>query len=242
MYGATKSDSMLKQQRRWHRYPNTGDLIRDVVAKLSGFAMDCIARRGAFHIVLAGGTTPRAVYESLREVETDWSAWHVYFGDERCLAAGAAERNDTMAQQSWLSHVNIPSRQIHAIPAELGNQEGAKAYARILRKIDVFDLVLLGVGEDGHTASLFPGHVLGSEENAPAVLAVTDAPKPPPERISLSAHRLSQARQVWFLVTGEAKRWAIDNWQRESNIPALSICPLHGVDIYTDLELDKPVI
>ena len=239
MCGATKSDLMQIQQRRWHRYSSTAELIRDVVAKLSRFARDCIESRGTFHIVLAGGTTPRAVYQGLRQIETDWSAWHVYFGDERCLPIGAADRNDTMAQQSWLSHIAIPSRQIHAIPAELGSREGATAYAKTLDKIDTFDLVLLGLGEDGHTASLFPGHLLGSEESAPDVLAVTDAPKPPPERISLSAHRLSQARQVWFLVTGEAKRWAIENWQREDSIPALSICPLHGVDIYTNLELDK---
>lgn len=234
---------MLKQQRRWHTYSHTDELIRDVVAKLSRFARDCIESRGAFHIVLAGGTTPRAVYQGLRQIETDWSVWHVYFGDERCLAAGAMNRNDTMTQQSWLIHVTIPSRQIHAIPAELGSREGAAAYAQKLQKIDTFDLVLLGLGEDGHTASLFPGHLLGSEESAPDVLAVTDAPKPPPERISLSAHRLSQARQVWFLVTGEAKRRAIESWQHESSsIPALAICPLYGVDIYTDLELDKNVI
>jgi 6-phosphogluconolactonase len=233
-----KSDSMLKQQRRWHSYTNTSDLIRVVVAKLTEFAADCIKRRGAFHIVLAGGTTPRAIYQGLQHIKTDWPAWHVYFGDERCLVAGAVERNDTMALQSWLNHVSIPTQQIHAIPAELGNRDGANAYARVLQEVETFDLVLLGLGEDGHTASLFPGHALGSEEDAPAVLAVTDAPKPPPERISLSAHRLSQARQVWFLVTGEAKRWAVENWQREKNIPALSICPKYGIDIYTDLDLD----
>jgi 6-phosphogluconolactonase len=239
MCGATKSDLMQKQQRRWHHYSSTAELIRDVVAKLSGVARDCIESRGAFHIVLAGGTTPRAVYHGLRQIETDWSAWHVYFGDERCLPVGAADRNDTMAKQSWLSHVAIPPRQIHTIPAELGSRKGATTYAQIVDKIDTFDLVLLGLGEDGHTASLFPGHLLGSEESAPDVLVVTDAPKPPPERISLSAHRLSQARQVWFLVTGEAKRWAIENWLRENSIPAVSICPLRGVDIYTDLKLDK---
>jgi 6-phosphogluconolactonase len=232
-----KSDSKLKQQRRWHSYTNTSDLIRDVVANLTRFAADCIKHRGAFHIVLAGGATPRAIYQELQHMNTTWSAWHIYYGDERCLAVGAADRNDTMAEQSWLNHVSIPAQQIHAIPAELGNQDGAKAYTHILKHVDIFDLVLLGLGEDGHTASLFPGHVLGNEADAPAVLTVTGAPKPPPDRISLSAHRLSQARQVWFLVTGEAKRDAVANWQQEKVIPAGAICPLHGVDIYTDLDL-----
>ncbi len=230
---------MRTQQRRWHSYSTTDDLIRDVVAQVSAFAQECIARRSVFHVVLAGGTTPRAVYEELRYIKTDWSAWHVYFGDERCLPAGAGDRNDTMAQQSWLQHVSIPSRQIHAIPAELGNLQGAETYRQVVQPVELFDLVLLGLGEDGHTASLFPGQTLGDEKNAPAVLAVSDAPKPPPERISLSAHRLSQARQVWFLVTGEAKRRAVVNWQDHGTIPAASICPQNGVDIYTDLAL-KP--
>lgn len=233
-----KSESRLKQQRRWHSYTNSNDLVREVVTKLTRFAADCIKQRGAFHIVLAGGTTPSAIYQELRYINTTWSAWHVYYGDERCVAVGAADRNDTMAQQSWLKHVSIPARQIHAIPAELGNQAGAIAYTRILQEIDIFDLVLLGLGEDGHTASLFPGHVLGSEADAPPVLAVSNAPKAPADRISLSAHRLSQARQVWFLVTGKTKHDALVNWQQEKTIPAQAICPLHGVDIFTDLNLE----
>ena len=233
-----KSDLILKQQRRWHSFSNRDDLIRNVIANLTDFADACIQYRGAFHLVLAGGTTPKTIYQGLRDIPTDWSAWHIYFGDERCLEVGAEDRNDTMARQNWLSYVSIPERQIHAIPAEIGNQAGAEAYTLILQEIDTFDLVLLGLGEDGHTASLFPGHASGSEADAPPVLAVTNAPKPPAERISLSAHRLSQSRQVWFIVTGEAKRRALEYWQREQDIPALSICPKTGIDIYTDLALD----
>lgn len=229
---------MQTQQRRWHCYSDSDVLIHEVVIKLGAFAKECIEDRDYFSIVLAGGTTPRAIYENLRHIQTDWLAWHVYFGDERCLAMGAADRNDTMAQESWLNHVSIPSQQIHYIPAELGNKEGANAYAQELHKVEMFDLVLLGLGEDGHTASLFPGHVMGYEPDSTAVLAVNDAPKPPPERISLSAHRLSQARKVWFLVTGETKRWAIENWLHGGMIPAASICPPQGVDIYTDIKLE----
>ena len=230
---------MQKQRRRWHSYSDIEVLRRNVVDKITQYAQECILSRGAFHIVLAGGSTPEQIYRKLRNIKTEWSAWHIYFGDERCLEAGTADRNDVMAQESWLDHVSIPIRQIHTIPAELGNQKGAQAYARSLADIENFDLVLLGLGEDGHTASLFPQHPLGFEENSPAVLAVNDAPKPPSERISLSARRLSQAYQVWFLVTGESKRWAVNAWQHEQNIPALSICPLHGVDIFTDLNLTE---
>ncbi len=228
----------MKQLLRWHIYPDIDALKQDVIQNISNSAQQTLSTHACFRIVLAGGGTPKAVYHGLRNIKTDWSGWHIYFGDERCLPVGAAERNDTMAQQSWLSHVAIPPEQIYNIPAELGAIEGAKAYASILKSIDTFDLVLLGLGEDGHTASLFPGHDLGEEAGAPDVLAVHDAPKPPSDRISLSANRLSQARQVWFLVTGETKRSAIKKWQHEKIIPAESICPTDGVDIYTDLELE----
>ena len=227
----------MKQHCRWHRYTDSDVLQRDVVNKIADYAQQSISNQGYFRIVLAGGSTPMAVYRQLRDIKTDWSGWHIYFGDERCVPVGAPERNDTMVLQCWLNHVAIPSEQIHGIPAELGAVEGASAYGKILKGLNSFDLVLLGLGEDGHTASLFPGHDLGEGAAAPDVLSVYDAPKPPPDRISLSANRLSQARQVWFLVTGEAKRPAIEKWQREGMIPAESISPPQGVDIYTDLEL-----
>jgi 6-phosphogluconolactonase len=226
----------MRQIRRWHNYPDSDALKLDVIKQIADFAQQTLSTHACFRIVLAGGGTPKAVYHGLRYIMTDWSGWHIYFGDERCLPAGAAERNDAMARQSWLNHVAIPPEQVHSIPAELGAIEGTNAYKSILKGIDSFDLVLLGLGEDGHTASLFPGHDLGDDADAPDVLAVHDAPKPPSERISLSANRLSQARQVWFLVTGDAKRSAIKKWQLEKMIPAESICPTHGVDIYTDLE------
>jgi len=232
----------MRQIRRWHNYPDSDALKLDVIKQIADFAQQTLSTHECFRIVLAGGSTPKAVYQGLRNIKTDWSGWHIYYGDERCLPVGAAERNDTMVQQSWLRHVAVPPEQIHTIPAELGAIEGAKAYLGILKSIDTFDLVLLGLGEDGHTASLFPGHDLGDKANAPDVLAVHDAPKPPAERISLSANRLSQARQVWFLVTGDAKRSAIDNWQHGEMIPASSICPKNGIDIYTDLALDDMAI
>lgn len=229
----------MKQVRRWHYYSDSESLKKGVINEILDCAQQSILARGCFLVVLAGGNTPRAVYQGLRNIKTDWSAWHIYFGDERCLPIGAVERNDSMAQHCWLSQVAIPSEQVYCIPAELGATEGAKAYAETLKSITSFDLVLLGLGEDGHTASLFPGHNAGEDAEAPDVLAVHNAPKPPPERISLSANRLGRAKRVMFLVSGEGKRGAINKWQDERMIPAASVCPKQGVDIYTDLVFEE---
>ncbi len=110
------------------------------------------------------------------------------------------------------------------IAAELGADTAAQRYVRELAGVDTFDLVLLGLGEDGHTASLFPGHDWGERADAPAALAVHDAPKPPPARVSLSAWRLARARSVLFLVSGRDKRDAVTRWQRGERLPAAAIC------------------
>lgn len=224
----------LPQQCRWHDFSTTAELEQAAAQTILHAAQRAVSQRGAFHIVLAGGTTPRRIYESLCKAGADWAAWHVYFGDERCLPPDHAERNSRMAALAWLDHVAIPPDQIHLIPAEMGAQNAARAYARIVDGIEFFDLVLLGLGEDGHTASLFPGHELGNTPDAPAAIAVFDAPKPPPQRVSLSAYRLGAAHQVMFLVTGTAKRQAITDWRNGVAIPAAAITPASGVDIYLE--------
>lgn len=230
-------ENISAQQCRWHSYSTVAELEQAAVRTILLAARHAIDLRGAFHIVLAGGTSPRKVYESLRSAYAEWAAWHVYFGDERCLPPDHAERNSRMAAQSWLDHVAIPTAQIHPIPAENGAASAAGSYAQTLAGIGLFDLVLLGLGEDGHTASLFPEHDWGNTPNAPAAIAVFDSPKPPPERVSLSARRLSAARQVMFLVTGEGKRQAIRDWRNGVAIPAAAIAPACGVDVYVEATL-----
>ncbi len=222
---------------RWHPFASLSSLEEAAAQVIMQAAKQAINQSGCFTIVLAGGTTPRQVYEQLKTKTTDWSKWHVYFGDERCLPNDSPDRNSTMAAAAWLNHVDIPAGQIHVIPAELGAEQAAQDYAETLRKIDQFDLVLLGLGEDGHTASLFPAQDPGTKPDSPATFAVHDAPKPPPGRVTLSARKLSQARRVLFLVTGESKRQAVKSWQSGMAIPASAICPDHGVDVYIDSNL-----
>lgn len=225
---------MSSAETRWHVYPNADTLHEHAARIIQRIAREAIAARRAFHVVLAGGGTPQAVYRHLRNADAFWHAWHIYFGDERCLPADHPERNSAMANETWLGHVAIPAGQVHIIPAEQGAQAAAQAYSRLLQVVDFFDLVLLGLGEDGHTASLFPGHDWGTDDAAPTVLPVHDAPKPPPDRVSLSAARLSAARQVVFLATGAAKRAAISEWRTGAQIPARAVTPAGGVDVFVD--------
>ncbi|MGA8864014.1 MAG: 6-phosphogluconolactonase [Gallionella sp.] len=229
----------LHQQCRWHICATSVELERSATQAILDSAQQAIAERGVFRIVLAGGATPRKIYQALNEASADWSAWQVYFGDERCLPPDHAERNSRMAALAWLDHVAIPRGRIHPIHAEAGAESAAADYAQTLEGIGLFDLVLLGLGEDGHTASLFPGHDIGASPESPAAIAVHHAPKPPPDRVSLSAQRLSAARQVMFLVTGETKRQAVHNWRKGADIPAAAIVPANKVDVYLQAALQE---
>jgi len=220
---------VTNQHSRWHSFDSQGAINSAAVKRVLAAADEAIAKYGSFLIVLAGGSTPKSVYELLSKEQADWAKWHIYHNDDRCLPVDHAERNSLMARQAWLNHVSIPAAQIHDIPAELGNVAGAKAYAQTLAGVRTFDLVLLGLGEDGHTASLFPGQAV---DNSADAVPVFDAPKPPPERITISQKRLSNTHEVMFLVTGAGKQEAVDNWTSGVDIPATLIAPESGVDVY----------
>lgn len=228
---------------RWHGVADAAALRQAAYRHILDAATQAIERRGRFLIALAGGNTPHGLYRMLRSADTDWSRWQIYFSDERCLPVNDAERNSQLAADAWLNHVPISQGQVHAIPAELGASAAALAYAETLRGIGDFDLVLLGLGEDGHTASLFPGRAQndwGVAANAPDALAVFDAPKPPPQRVSLSAARLSRTREVLFMIEGEAKRRAVMLWRAGEQLPAAAIRPASGVDVLFESTLLEP--
>ena len=218
-----------KNTTRWARFESIEALRHGVCDAIVKSANDAIAKRGRFSIVLAGGNTPRAVYRLLRDLPMDWAKWHVYHGDERCLPADHEDRNSLMVEQVWLDYIKIPTNQIHDIPAELGPVNGAKAYAETLKNAPIFDMVLLGLGEDGHTASLFPNHVV---DNSADAVPVFNSPKPPSERISVSQNRLNNTHEVIFIVTGAGKQEAVDQWRKGVAIPATLIVPKNGVDVY----------
>jgi len=204
-----------------HVFPDADRLAAEVARQVIHACKQAIAERGVFHWVLAGGNTPKTCYVLLRDAQLDWSRAHVWFGDERCLPMGDAERNDVMADAALLSHVFVPSAQIHRIPAELGPEKASEDYAALLADAPPMDMVLLGMGEDGHTASLFPGNPALVDERP--VVPVFNAPKPPPERVSMGCSVLNQARKRIVMVAGEGKKDALQLVQRGESLPVVRL-------------------
>ncbi len=160
---------------------------------------------GARTVVLAGGGTPRRCYELLAVMEVDWSRVTFLFGDERCVPPDHPESNYRMASQALLSRIRPAA--VHRIRGELGAEAAAAEYDAVVRSLPGLDLVLLGVGPDGHTASLFPGNpALRADGFA---VAVHGAPKPPPDRVSLTLRALRAGRRVLVLATGPDKAGAV---------------------------------
>ena len=180
-----------------------------------------IAARGVFHWALAGGTTPKRCYELLREAEIDWPKAHIWFGDERCLPVGDAQRNDLMADKALLNHVPIPPMQIHRMDAELGPELAAVRYAALLADAPEMDLILLGIGEDGHTASLFPGNP--ALEDQRLAVPVYNSPKPPLERVSMGYAVLNAARRCLIMAAGAGKADAILRIRNGKRLPVARV-------------------
>ena len=172
-----------------------------------------IAERGLFRLALSGGNTPRAVHAQLVRLgpDLDWSRLQITFGDERCVPPDHADSNFLMAKESLLDPVAIPAGNVFRIRGEIDPAAAAQEYEEKLAAVAVrfgepryvHDLILLGLGEDGHTASLFPSSP-ALDETVRNVIPAT-GPKPPPQRITMTFPLLNAARHACFLVTGAAK-------------------------------------
>ena len=189
-----------------------------------------LEQRGSAHLALSGGTTPGRTYELLASSPVAWERTDVWFADERCVGPEDEQSNYRLAAESLLTPGGVPTSRVHRMEGELGPERGAHGYAEELRarlpvddgELPVLDVVVLGIGPDGHVASLFPGaRTLDAPETA-ICLGVEDSPKPPPERITLSLQMLRVARCCVLLATGAAKADAVDAMLGEpsSHVPA----------------------
>ncbi|MDP9398681.1 MAG: 6-phosphogluconolactonase [Actinomycetota bacterium] len=210
-------------------------LARAVAARLITGLVDAQAARASASVVLTGGTTGTATLQALADSPArdavDWSRLDVWWGDERFLPAGHAERNETAARAVLLDSVPLDPQRVHPMPAAGGPggddaggdepEEAAASYAAELARarrpedtypgtapVPAFDVLLLGVGADGHVASLFPE--LPAVHDTRPVVAVRGAPKPPPTRLSLTLPAIRSAREVWLVVAGADKAAAVE--------------------------------
>jgi 6-phosphogluconolactonase len=198
-------------------------LAHAVAARLITRLVDVQSSGKIAQVVLTGGRVASVVYRAVAESPArsaiDWKRVEFWWGDERFLPDGDPERNETQAREALLSHVDVDPARVHPMPADTGQgaEAAAAAYASALSQamsagdkdgVPTFDVLLLGVGPDGHVASLFPEHAALYSEDV-AAIAVHGSPKPPPTRISLTFPALGRSSEAWFVVSGEDKAKAV---------------------------------
>lgn len=199
-------------------YPDTNTLSQQAAQFIVRLANESIVTRGRFSIALSGGSTPKVLYgllgsEPYRD-QIDWSKVDIFWSDERCVPPDSADSNYRMAREVLLSRVPLSPQQVHRMPADQPDRDAAaQAYTHEMRQsfgtgdIPHFDLIQLGMGPEGHTASLFP-HQSSLHEQQRLVMYV-NVPKPPPPRLTFTPPILNAARHVLFLVTGAEKADAV---------------------------------
>jgi 6-phosphogluconolactonase len=229
-----------------HRRDSVQALSDAAAMDLSRLSHDSIAQRGRFMLALSGGSTPRTLYELLRKnyrESIDWQHVHIFWGDERYIPHDNHESNYFLAKKSFLDYINIPAENIHPIPTSYSNpEEAASIYDRELidifgEKKPEFDLILLGLGSDGHTASLFSG--LKFEKDDSRNVLLTKSPSGPRVRISLTMNTINRARNIFFLVEGKEKagilKMVLDCIQEdEPNFPASRVKPKERATWFVD--------
>jgi 6-phosphogluconolactonase len=212
-------------------FPTPRALQSALAKHISEIANWNIEQHGRFCLAITGGGSFIPIYRYLRNVETNWQAWHVYWTDERCVPDCDPERNSWQANEAWLGHVPIPTSQIFSIPAELGPNAAAEAYGQRLINEPAFDLVLLSLGEDGHVASVFPGKHFSK---AAVVLPILDSPKPPTMRVTLSLSRLANSSRLILLALGSSKQVALMGCRNGELMPATELEALSSLEIWAD--------
>ena len=156
-------------------------------------------------LVLTGGTSPIRTYQLLSELDLEWGRVAVLFGDERCVPPLDPESNYRIAKENLLDHVSPAG--VHRIPAELGPDVGADLYAEVVAATAPFDVVLLGVGEDGHVNSLFPGH--RALKATGLTVGIHDSPKPPSQRVTMTLEAIRDAKLILIIASGAGKANAV---------------------------------
>jgi len=219
--------------------PDADSLALAAADEFARSAAESVRERGLFHVALSGGSTPRALYRRLAKAPyrgaIPWDAVRFFFGDERCVPPGDERSNFRMARETLFEPLRIAPRRVFRMRGEDDPARAARDYERLLRahvpgRPPKLDLVFLGLGEDGHTASLFPGTPALSEEKR--LVVQNPGPRPGEPRITLTYRAIDSARRVVFLVSGEAKAKAaaaiLRKRGRRPDLPAARVAPRRG--------------
>src|SRR5690349_13184147 len=222
-------------------YPDTDILSHEAAQYIVRVAQESIVTHGRFTLALSGGNTPKKLYGLLASEpyvsQIDWNLVEIFWSDERCVPPDSPDSNYHMAQEVLLSKVPIPANQIHRTPADEADRDAAsEAYAQEMRNVfgtngvPKFDLIQLGMGPEGHTASLFP-HQASLHEQQRLVMPVS-VPKPPPARLTFTPPLLNAATRVLFLVTGadkvDAVQAVLEGDHQPDEYPAQIVQPPRG--------------
>jgi len=222
-------------------FPSTAEVSSALAAFVSRTSDQAIKAHGRFTVALSGGSLPKILAAALKSrQDVDWSRWHVFYADERCVPLDHEDSNHFLCKKELLDFVPIPKDQIVPINPDLIKDPAAAArdyQARMAAKFSLgdghkypaFDLILLGIGPDGHTCSLFPEHALLKEREL-WVASILDSPKPPPARITLTFPVLNAARAAAFVATGAGKKEMLARILDENDraIPASLVKPVQG--------------
>ena len=218
------------------------DLAREAADRFAEAATRAIHRHGRFAVALSGGGTPRRLYSLLATppylTAIDWPRVHIFFADERFVPPDDPDSNLRLVQETLLDRVPIPSVNIYPMPTQGAEPEASAArYAETLKASFAespprFDLILLGMGPDGHTASLFPGR----PDYPGSVAAVRDSPKPPPTRLTLTLATINRATQILFLVTDADKAGTLqaifEGGKGGADLPAARVAAEGGTTVW----------
>ncbi len=223
-----------------HVLPTTEDAAQAKARFVAGLAKECSTSQGRFTIALSGGSTPRRLYQVLASLsyakEMAWDRWQVFWSDDRCVPPDHQDSNYRMAREELLDHVAIPDTNVHRMRGEDDPHEAALAYEAVVREVfkspkPSFDLVLLGIGDDGHTASLFPG--TESLQQQDRLVVDNWVPDFQVHRITFTLPLINAARVVAFLDTDETKagvlRQVLEPAPGEDMPPAGLVRPSPGV-------------
>ncbi len=215
-------------------FPTPNDLAQAAAQSFLAIAQDAIATRGTCMVALAGGSSPRLIYRTIAATpDIPWHQIHLFWGDERCVPPAHPDSNFAMAKAALLDRINIPESNVHRIAGELGPDRASRDYAELLEELGnppVFDLIHLGLGSDGHTASLFLGDA-GLESISPVVIGFpVTGMLPQLARVSLGLNTINAARNVQFFVTGENKTETVQAvFEHDSVLPAARVKAINTV-------------